>query len=115
MVSRAVQFRFTLILTVNAVQGLGVEVEHIPGSCTYLCQPVDVWVNKPYKMHLRKRWESWMFTEGIIHGTTSPPTRKHIAEWAIHANNTLTETTITNSWRHGDYSWFPQQNSNNSM
>ena len=100
---------------VNAVQGLGVEVEHIPGGCTYLCQPVDVGVNKPYKMHLHERWESWMFTEGIIDGTTSPPTRKHIAEWAIHANNTLTETTITNAWRHGDYSWFPQQSSNNSM
>ena len=35
-----------------------------------------------------------MFAEGIIHGTTSPPTRKHIAEWAIHVNNTLTETII---------------------
>ena len=79
---------------VNAVEGLGVEVEHIPGSCTYLCQPVDVGVNKPYKTHLHERWESWMFTEEIIHGMTSPPTRKHIAEWAIHANNTLTETTI---------------------
>ena len=81
-------------LVVNAVQGLGVEVEHIPGGCTYLCQPVDVGVNKPYKTHLRERWESWMFAEGIIHGTMSPPTRKHIAEWAIHANNTLTETII---------------------
>ena len=83
---------------VNAVQGLGVEVEHIPGGCTYLCQPVNVGVNKPYKMHLRERWESWIFAEGIIHGTTSRPTRKHIAEWAIHANNTLTETTIKNAW-----------------
>ena len=102
-------------LVVNAVKGLGVEVEHIPGSCTYLCQPVDVGVNKPYRMHLHEKWESWMFAEGIIHGTTSPPTRKHIAEWAIHANNTLAETTIKNAWRHGNYSWFPQQNSNNSM
>ena len=99
---------------VNAVQGLGVEVEHIPGGCTYLCQPVDVGVNKPYKTHLRERWESWMFAEGIIHGTTSPPTRKHIAEWAIHANNTLTETVIKNSWRHGEYSWFPEENTNNN-
>ncbi len=32
---------------VEAVQDLGVEVEHIPGGCTGLCQPVDVGVNKP--------------------------------------------------------------------
>ena len=99
---------------VNAVQGLGVEVEHIPGGCTYLCQPVDVGVNKPYKTHLRERWESWMFAEGIIHGTTSLPTRKHITEWAIHANNTLTESVIKNSWRHGEYSWFPEENTTNN-
>ena len=104
----------TMSLVVNAVQGLGVDVEHIPGGCTYLCQPVDVGVTKPYKTHLCKRWESWMFAEGIIHGTTSPPTRKHIAEWAIHANNTLTETIIKNAWRHGKYSWFLEENNNNN-
>ena len=75
---------------------------------------LDVGVNKPYKTHLRERWESWMFAEGIIHGTTSLPTRKHIAEWAIHANNMLTETVIKNSWRHGEYSWFPEENTNNN-
>ena len=101
-----------MVSVVNAVQGLGVEVEHIPGSCTYLCQPVDVGVNKPYKTHLCERWESWMFAEGIVHGTTSLPTRKHIAEWAIHANSTLTETIIKNSWQHGEYSWFPEENTN---
>ena len=63
---------------------------------------------------IRERWESWMFAEGIIHGTTSPPTRKHIAEWAIHANNTLTETVIKNSWRHGEYSWFLEENTTNN-
>ena len=37
---------------VNEIQALGVEVEHIPGGCTYLCQPVDIGINKPYKKHL---------------------------------------------------------------
>jgi hypothetical protein len=35
--------------TVNAIGDLGIEVEHIPGGCTSLCQPVDVGVNKPLK------------------------------------------------------------------
>ena len=42
---------------VEAVQELGVEVEHIPGGCTGLCQPVDVGVNKPFKNRLRNQWE----------------------------------------------------------
>ena len=35
---------------VDSIQPLGVEVEHIPGGCTCLCQPVDVGVNKPFKI-----------------------------------------------------------------
>ena len=37
---------------VNEIQTLGMEVEHIAGGCTYLCQPVDIGMNKPYKKHL---------------------------------------------------------------
>ena len=36
-------------------QELGVEVKHIPGGCTFLCQPVDVGFNKPFKDRL---WEA---------------------------------------------------------
>ena len=99
---------------VDSIQALGVEVEHIPGGCTCLCQPVDVGVNKPFKKQLRDRWESWMVAEGIIHGTTSPPTREKIAEWAIAAKSALTEECIKNAWRHGDYSWFPEVNNSNT-
>jgi hypothetical protein len=30
---------------VNHIQSLGVEVQHKPAGCTYLCQPVDVGIN----------------------------------------------------------------------
>ena len=30
---------------VEKIQGLGIKVQHIPGDCTYLCQPIDVGVN----------------------------------------------------------------------
>ena len=83
----------------NEIQALGVEVEHIPGGCTYLCQPVDIGINKPYKKHLQMRWECWMMAEGLINGTTSPPMRKQIAQWGLYANN---ETSVETVKIHGD-------------
>ena len=35
---------------INRIKVLGIEIQHIPGGCTYLCQPVDVGVN-------REQWE----------------------------------------------------------
>ena len=65
---------------VNVIQDLGVEVEHIPGSCTSLCQPVDIGINKPFKAFLRKASEKWMIDEEIRYGMTSPPTRELMAK-----------------------------------
>ena len=70
-------------LVVNAIKDLGVEVEHISGGCTSLCQPVDIGIKKPFKAFLRKAWEKWMIDEGIRYGMTSPPTRELIAKWAV--------------------------------
>ena len=92
---------------VNAIQDLGVQVEHIPGGCTSLCQPVDIGINKPFKAFLRKAWEKWMIDEGIRSGTTSPPTRELIAKWASYAKDQIKEMHIRNAWRHEPYSWFP--------
>ena len=41
-------------LVVNAIQDLGVEVKHVPGACTSLCQPADIGINKPFKAFLHK-------------------------------------------------------------
>ncbi|KAI2495737.1 pogo transposable element with KRAB domain [Fragilaria crotonensis] len=92
---------------VEAVQDLGVEVEHIPGGCTGLCQPVDVGVNKPFKHRIRHQWERWMIAEGLVHGTTSPPSRLDICRWTLVAFQKLPEQMIRNAWRHGEYTWFP--------
>jgi hypothetical protein len=66
---------------VTKIQELGIEVKHIPGGCTFLCQPVDVGFNKPFKDCIRRQWVSWMIAEGVIHGTTSPPMRRDVATW----------------------------------
>ena len=45
---------------VHAIQDLGVEVLHIPGGCTGLCQPLDFGVNKPLKKIVQEQREDWM-------------------------------------------------------
>jgi hypothetical protein len=42
---------------VHKIPELGIEVKHIPGGCTFLCQPLDVvGFNKPFKSRLQKMW-----------------------------------------------------------
>ena len=94
-------------LVVNVIQDLGVEVEHIPGGCTSLCQPVDIGINKPFKGFLHKAWEKWMIDEVIRCGITSPLTRELIAKWAAYVKDQIKETHMRNTWRHEPYSWFP--------
>jgi len=48
---------------VTCINELGVEVQHIPGGFTGLCQPVDVGVAKPIKDKLKDQWELWMIEE----------------------------------------------------
>ena len=96
--------------TVNAIEDLGVQVEHIPGGCTSLCQPVDVGVNKPFKSRMRNLWEEWMISTGLVNnadGRILPPTRKDIAEWCSTSYQNLPEQMVRNAWRHGEYSYFP--------
>ena len=42
---------------VNLIQSMGIQVVHIPAGCTYLCQPINVGINKPIKTCLCKKWE----------------------------------------------------------
>ena len=91
---------------VRAIEDLGCEVDHIPGGCTSLCQPVDVGVNKPLKTRMKQKWETWMIDELLQDGIVRSPTRRHIAEWCLHAYTNLPEQMVCNSWRHGPYSYF---------
>jgi hypothetical protein len=58
---------------------LGVEVKHIPGGCTSLCQPVDVGFNEPFKSCVQKMWIKWLIAKGVNKSTTSLPTRRNVA------------------------------------
>jgi hypothetical protein len=94
-----------MALVVEKVHELGVEVKHIPGGCTSLCQPIDIGFNKPFKDRLWKLWISWMIAEGVIHGTTSSPMWKNIATWVHDAMGEMSRegTIIRNAWLKTDY------------
>ena len=84
--------------TVNAIEDLGVQVEHIPGGCTSLCQPVDVGVNKPFKSRMRNLWEEWMLSTSLLNvdGKVTPPTYQN----AWYRMDGDTESTATFHLRH---------------
>jgi DDE superfamily endonuclease len=92
---------------VSKIQELGVEVQHIPGGCTGLTQPVDVGINKPLKNRIRNKWEDYMLTEGLLHNRTKPPSRQRLAAWCIDSMKEMDEQIVKNSWLHGEYSFFP--------
>ena len=93
---------------VNAIRSLGCEVQHIPGGCTGLCQPVDVGYNKPFKSRVCASWVRWMISDGILHSTTSPLSRQEVARWAsLAVNNLKGSGIIKHAWRKSGYSWFP--------
>jgi hypothetical protein len=66
-------------LVVHKIQELGVEVKHILGGCTSLCQPINIGFNKPSKDRIQRLWTSWMISKGILHGTTSTLMRLNVA------------------------------------
>jgi hypothetical protein len=96
---------------VTKIQELGIEVKHIPGRCTSLCQPVDVGFNRPFKDRVRRQWVSRMSAEGVIHGTMSPPTRRDVATWVNRAMGEMKSEVgiIRNAWLKMGYEWFPKE------
>ena len=65
----------------NRITALGVEVIHIPGSCTGLVQPLDVGFNRPFKIHIWQKWQAWMIETVKATGTVEPPERADVSAW----------------------------------
>jgi hypothetical protein len=85
---------------------MGIEVLHIPAGCTYLCQPIDVGINKPIKCGLRGKWEDWMVDgEGIVAGQAKEPSRKLIAEWLVEVYTNIPVGMGQNAWKKRGYEW----------
>ena len=92
---------------VNRIQSLGIEVEHIPAECTYLCQPIDIGINKPIKSQLHEKWEQWMMEGGgVVDGKVWEPPRKMVAEWVVGMYNNILDVVGMNAWKKEGFEWF---------
>jgi hypothetical protein len=88
----------------NRIADLGVEVQHTPGSCTGLCQPIDVGIGK--QSNIRHKWEEWMLEVGVDSAVSHPPTCGQLSQWIVGSFEELLQETMQNSWRHSKYSFF---------
>jgi hypothetical protein len=97
---------------VQRVQGIGVEVIHIPGGCTGVCQLVDVSIGKPFKNRVTCCWENWMVESGgLEEERTKTPSHQELSEWVIKGLKSIGTTIVRNSWRHHGFSYFPGEDS----
>jgi hypothetical protein len=91
---------------VNRIQMMGIEVIHIPAGCTYLCQPIDVGINKPLKSLMRAKWEDWMAGEGMVNRIAKKPSRQQVAEWLVDVYTHIPNQMARNVWMKQGYAWF---------
>ena len=68
----------------NAIQGLGVELKIIPPGCTGLVQPIDVGINKPFKVNMRKIYTEWLLDQDVDAAIPSA-SRLNVLAWILEA------------------------------
>ena len=90
---------------VEAINDIGVNVEHIPEGCTGLCQHVDVGSKTFFK---RKKKEECMIEIGLIEETSemNMPHCQHFDYWVSQAYLNMSSNVIIDSWRHTPINWF---------
>jgi len=90
----------------NRMTALGVQLNHIPKGCTWLVQPIDVGIGKPFKERMRDRWWDWMIEPTQADGAVPKPSREDIQQWVHETWEAMPEEIIRNSWLKTDLSWF---------
>ena len=94
---------------VGKIQELGIEVWHIPSGCTGNLQPIDIDINKPFKNHVSKMWEEWMFQQcsKIGVGSVKKLDCQCILSWIVNAVNDIAATDIpVHAWHKTGFDWF---------
>ena len=74
----------------------------IPGGTTKYLQPLDISVNRAFKVALRVEWETWM-TSGEKSFTKTGRMRRasfaEVCQWILTAWGKVKQSTIVNSFR----------------
>lgn len=83
------------------VKQMNSELAVIPGGLTKEIQPLDIGVNRPFKVRLRAAWERWM-TYGDHSFTKSGRQRRAsyatICEWIVHAWANVSADTVVRAF-----------------
>jgi hypothetical protein len=89
---------------VNRIKQLEIEVQHISGGCTYLCQPVVVGVNHPIKKAMTEQWEDWMSEgDGVDTWVAKTPSCQLVAEWIIRSYMSISQEMGRNAWMKNNF------------
>ena len=75
---------------------LGIKVQYIPDGCAYLCQPINVGVNRSIKRAMLEQWGDLLETKGF-QGTIKTPPHKLITRWVVEAYWTINMETCKNA------------------
>ena len=73
----------------------------IPGCCTSVLQPLDVCLNKPFKVNMRQRWNQWMVNaekQITKAGNIWRPGLKTVCQWVIDAWNNIPTDMVVKSF-----------------
>ena len=107
-----------MALVVSKISALGVEVIHIPGGCTGLCQPLDVGINRPFKSRIQQLWEEWMMDMIEATNTVCNAMHEEVAEWVAAVYwDMVGSKVLKKAWQKTEYNWFPglaHDNNNNN-
>jgi hypothetical protein len=93
-------------LVMNRIQEMGIEVLHIPAGCAYLCQPIDVGINKPLKVAMQEKWETWMTTDVIVNNIATEPSCQQVTNWLVDTYTSIPTNVGRNAWMKSGYAWF---------
>ena len=77
-----------------AIAECGTHVLYIPPSYTWILQPLDVGVNKPFKDYMRQQYD-----ESVVAGNRDPASRLIVVNRVLDAWAHVSQEIITNSWR----------------
>jgi hypothetical protein len=89
---------------VNSIKQLEIEVQHIHGGCTYLCQPVDVGVNHPIKKAMTEQWEDWMNEgDGVDAWAAKTSSCQLVAEQIIRSYMSISQEIGRNAWMKNNF------------
>lgn len=74
----------------------------IPGGCTSLLQPLDVSLNKPFKVNMRNLWNEWMLDgkkEVTAAGNLRRASIPTVCEWVVKAWDQIPSDMVSHSFK----------------